>query len=310
MQRLESPFPPHHRRCLVGGTLLAPSVVAGLLDGDGFAGVERVTTPGTVRLRPYLGIGARDDDATPFAVFRTVHASLGRPLGAIFWDPRRQRNVWRVTRVRDLVEVIDWLGQHPPLGLGLRLRILEVRDVAMASIHQRGGTDDPSLTRSSVDRTRSWAPSGQHFRGVAVGLIATNGYIGIRDSRSRYAAVLHVAQSTGNRHLLEQVRDATGIGTIEAASRRGGLVAWAIRRRRDADRLMALLAEEPLPPSSPKCRQLVLWSQAWLLRGDRSLGRLDAGRPDLDVLVEGLRAAKRRAPRTLLCSCPPDDGDS
>lgn len=305
MQRLESPFPPHHRRCLVGGTLLAPSVVAGLLDGDGFAGVERVRTPsGIVRLRPYLGIGARDDDATPFAVSRTVHASLGRPLGAILWDPRRQRNVWRVTRVRDLVEVIDWLGQHPPLGLGFRLRIIEARDVAMASIDQRAGAKDPSLTRGSDDRTRCWAASEKHLRGVAVGLIATNGYIGIRDRRSRYAPVFHVTQSTGNRHLLEQVRDATGVGLIETAGRRGGLVAWTIRKRREADRLMALLAEEPLPPSSPKCRQLVIWSQAWLLRGDRSRGRLDAGRPDLDVLVEDLRAAKSRAPRTFLCSCP------
>ena len=212
--------------------------------------------------------------------------------------------MWRVTRVRDLVEVIDWLGQHPPLGLGLRLRIFEVRDVAMASIDQRAGAKDPSLTRPSDDRTRCWAASGQHLRGVAIGLIATNGYIGIRDARSRYAPVLHVTQSTVNRQLLEQVRDATGIGLIEAAGRRGGLVAWSIRRRRDADRLMALLAEEPLPPSSPKCRQLALWSQAWLLRGDRSLGRLDAGRPDLDALAESLCAAKTRAPRTFLCSCP------
>ncbi len=319
MPRLESPFPPHHRRCLLGSTILDPSVVAGLLDGDGAVGLEHVgRTSGGVRLRPYVSLASPDDDPTPFAAWMAVRSATGRNLGSIYWDPRRRRNAWRVKRLREVIEFLEWLRDYPPLTPHLIRRTREVHDVALALLEGRGSRAatqlalrerssgaGPQLRHDASPFPGYWSVSDRHLRGVIVGLIATDGYFAIKNARSRYAPVFSLPQRQEAAGLLEAIRSRMDLGEVEQVTVRSGSsgqIAWVVRRRADAGRLIEFLEEFPLPPTSPTAAQLRIWTRAWLAREERQATRLRESRP-LAVLYAEIRQAKLHGPHAMLCSC-------
>lgn len=329
--KIESPFPPEHSRCRLGSSYLEPGQIAGLLDGDGAFTLLRRLSPGGARVRPQVALAMRDDDPTPFAVWASIAAWRGRPMGSLYRSATHRRHEWRVERLDDLADLTDWLARHPLLSPRGQLRFSAIREatlILMASRLPGGGSrrlpaaDLARLTtlRASlpvrgdrVDRLPSSpvAPlASANHRGWALsGLIAAEGSFSLRSERSKLAPEFSLSQRIDNVTLLEAYRDEMRIGTIRlrpARASSNALAAWVVSRIDDCAQLVDRLRAYPLPQASPKAEQFNVWAFALHLRAIVTDDGRRHGASSSDALRRArvvLQTLKKYAGPRLLCSC-------
>ena len=337
MIRLASPFPTWHSRCPLGSATLAPAQIAGILDGDGsFALDVSRGSDGRVRARPRVGLFMRDDDPTPFAVWQTIRTRRGRAIGRISWTPPYRRNAWTVESIDEVVALTDWLADTPPISPRGYRQFASLRETALilgqaARGSRRGRVVVPNGDRARIAelqagmprREPAYAPlpaaptmldsTEEAFGWGLSGLIAAEGYFGVKSERGRYAPVFALSQRIDNRELLVGICERVRIGTVEetpATLRSCPQSWWIVRRQDDCLALVAHLRRYPLPPSSPKARQLPLWAEALGIHTTRSRLRRVADKARLAELHALVKEAKGYAGPRLLCACPAPEPDA
>jgi hypothetical protein len=330
--RLSSPFPVHHRHCSLGSTYLEPGQISGLLDGDGAFTLLRRRSSAGVRIRPQISLGMRDDDPTPLAVWESIRARRGAPLGVLLQSKTQRRHEWRVDRLVDVVEVTDWLSRYPLISPRGYRQLAALREAALILLRARnpgGGTRrlpaadiarlgelrDVIPARGSAPRPLPPAPtadavSSDHRGFVLAGLLAADGTFALRNERSKFAPTISLVQRIDNLMLLEHFRERLGIGDIRirpARLSRAPVAVWEITRLRDCALLVEFLRTYPLPASSPKAEQLDLLAASLDIRrrvtdGGRRHGA--RGSTELSTLAASLQERKGYRGRRLLCTCP------
>ena len=308
MARLDSPFPPHHRNCPLGGIVLPPMQIAGLLDGDATIVVSRLG--GSPSPRPRIVVATRDDDPTPFALWSSVLQLRGSPLGWLRRRAELRRNEWVLDDPRQIIELTDWLVSTPPLAPRSECLIDIARAASTIILSREAGTpagdaDLEALVAASREVSRSPQPlpaspqltsaTDEQIAWSLSGLIAADGSLALRNRKARYAPVMALSQRSDNRALLQAYVDRLGLGDLIV---QGTQVSLRVTRLDDCQRLADIVRGHPLPASSPRSRQFDVWMSAVAMRGTRP-----GSSADMSAAFENLRRAKRYAGPRLLCSC-------
>jgi hypothetical protein len=326
-----SPYPVHHTRCRLGATHLEPGQIAGILDGDGAFTLLRRRSESGIRIRPQIALAMRDDDPTPLAVWASIRARRGAPIGFFLRSEAHRRHEWRVDRLIDVVELTEWLARYPLISPRGYRQLSMVREVALILLAARvpggGARRLPAADAARLAEIRELIParhspavqlppaptaasaSAEHRGWLLSGLLAADGSIALRNERSKFAPSLSLVQRIDNLAVLELFRGDLGAGEIRVRPARGQgapLAVWEVTRLDDCARLVAHLRAYPLPACSPKARQLDLFAAALDVRA-RSTdgGRRHGARASAELasLAAALREAKvYRGPR-LLCEC-------
>jgi hypothetical protein len=326
-------LPPWHRSCRAD-LPIAPDTIAGILDGDGTLALVCRGSPR--RWVPIIGLSMRDDDPTPIAVFRSLAAYLGGPVGHVHAGPRKLH--WRATALADVTAVLRFLERHPllsPRG-ATQLAILAEAASILRSARPRRGASIPLVAEehARLDALRAAIPARARVdAGLPVPAIA--GEIAMRrlhdylagfaaaegsfqapgGGRGRARPTFTITQRIDNQALLETLRDRLAMGRIGGIPVKVGspALAWVVDRDEDVDRLVTLFRAHPLPEASPKAWQFDAWAELIAVRhGIVGSGRRgDLGRSSaVAALVAELRAAKAYVGPASLCACPPARGDN
>ena len=234
---------------MVGSTILRPSQVAGILEGDGgFTLLRRRAGGGGVRVRPQIALLMRDDDPTPLAVWTSIGSWAGHPVGLCFRSPHLRRHEWRVDRLADVVFVTEVLVRHPFLSPRGYRNLATLREIALilAAARAPGGgakrmplADQARLLElreltpvrgASVERLPT-APTAElasdtHWGWHLSGFVAAEGHVSLRDAASKFAPQFTVVQRVDNIPLLEAYRDRLAIGTIRVRPAGRASIRW------------------------------------------------------------------------------------
>lgn len=327
--RIHTPYPVYHRECRLASTYLEPGQIAGILDGDGAFTLLRRRSGTSIRIRPQVALVMRDDDPTPLAVWASMAARRGRPMGTLIRSRTYRRHEWRVDRLDDIVELTDWLARNPLLSPRGYRQLAMVREAALILLRSRvpggGARRLPAADAARLLELRAQIPargqpaarlspspvadfvSADHRGWVLAGLVAAEGCFSLRSERSKRAHHFALGQRIDNLALLEGYRSSIG-GAIRVYPGRGRsspVAQWVITRLADCTALVAVLREYPVPPCSPKASQFEVWADSLLLRRPERrpagvrIGKVAA----LVTAAETLAVLKQyRGPR-LLCNC-------
>jgi hypothetical protein len=253
-------------------------------------------------------VGARDDDAIPFALAVSIASHRGQAIG---WTRRRadlRRNEWVVDAPADLIDLVAWLrAVAPPLAprLTTLLPIVEAAAALLRGPSPVPAADLTALARRAGDITSHAAPlpaptalesaSDERIWWEVSGLLAADGHLAIRDRHARFAPMAIVSQRTDNLALLQAVHERTGIGDLAV---RATQATWRVARAADVAVLAERLREHPLPLASRKRSQLEIWTSAVAMK---TTGR--SARSRLADAADALRRARRYDGPRLLCGC-------
>jgi hypothetical protein len=320
MAWMDSPYPENHVQCRVGASLLPFSQLVGYLEGEATIAVRRFSHDGWPR--PRIIVSARDDDATPFAAWRTMAAAAGRPIGGIRRMAEQRRNVWQTSDPIDVIAFLTFLSQGRPLlartmmlipiALNAAGELAEVESPVSPRIRERLGrlaAEYRAAVRADQVATpveADWSDRAD-LRWWLSGLFAADGYLGLRDRRGAFAPEAQLSQAAINRDGLVRIQQSLGLGQLRAQRARSGREQWTwkIRDRDDCLEWASILDCHPMPNASPRFSQLQPWTQALRTRSDFDTNDGPLARAGaLEDLYVQLRATKRYAGARLLCSCP------
>lgn len=332
MVRLATPYPAHHGRCRLGSLPIAPGTIAGLYQGDGSWSITSKRNGRGVTHGVRLSLAMRDDDPTPFAAYEALRRWTGAPVGWLRHNREYRVNEWHVDAAREVADLCGFFTTHPVIAPRAWGQLNAAREAALILAEWSGGRKRPGrlpeaarlrlreLQDAIPDRAPATSPlpaaptmalvSAAYLGDTLAGLVAAEGYLGLRTRRGKFSPVFALPQRIDNGALLTGLRDRLGIGTVtdRLAGRRGSpSVVWRVERIAECAELAGLLRRHPLPAASPKAAQLDLWTAALGVRdlvtgGGRRHGA--SASPDLAALYEALRAAKRYGGPRLLCECP------
>lgn len=258
--------------------------ISGLLDGDGWMGLMRLTRYPHRLPRPRVEIGLRDDDPTVLIAHASASQAIGRCIGRVAHQPGRRRWLWIVSDTSDIADLLGWIAPTPllsPRGWRrarmLREAVLLLRDASARrrarSPHTIAETARLYELFGALSRKGSWTrrplPGAAVFRLADAntlgwylsGLFAADGYVGLRNARGGFAPTAAITQRIDNLALLRGLAQRIGGGAVYIHRPPGVIQSadWRLVGRRHCAPLAHLLSEYPVPLSSPKAEQISRW---------------------------------------------------